>query len=161
MTDIPLDKNLWITVFRRVVRRTRGHAGEDCVQTAFLRFHNYEASRKVRNPTAFLVQTAINAWRDQYRHESFLETTSFEKEEYRTGSGAPLQDESIIARERLKRVCAGLEHLPDRTREVFLLHRIEEMKSKDIAAHLSISVSSVEKHIAKAVRFLTEWSEGW
>lgn len=159
MTDVPLDKNLWLTVFRRVAQRTRGRAGEDCVQTAFLRFHTYQAS--VQNPAAFLVQTAINAWRDQYRHEGFLEVTSLEKEEYRAESVAPLQDEAIIARERLKRVCAGLEHLPDRTREIFLLHRMEGMKTKDIAAHLGISPSSVEKHIAKAVRFLTEWSAGW
>lgn len=161
MTDVPLDKDLWATVFRRVARRTRGYANEDCVQTAFLRLHSYNAPTSVQNPVGFLIQTAVNAWRDQYRHESYLETTPFGEEEYRTQSDAPLQDDVLIARERLKRVCAGLEHLPDRTREVFLLHRIEEMKCKDIATHLGISPSSVEKHIAKAVRFLTEWSQGW
>ena len=161
MTDIPLDKAFWNTVFRRVARRTRGYAGEDSVQTAFLRLHSYPGAATVRNPAAFLVQTAVNAWRDQYRHETFLDTSPFGKTEYQTESDAPLQDEVIIARERLKRVCAGLDHLPARTREVFLLHRIEEMKCKDIAAHLGISPSSVEKHIAKAVRFLTEWSQGW
>jgi len=161
MTDVPLDKDFWHTILRRVARRTRGYAGEDSVQTAFLRLHSYQASNAVQNPAAFLVQTAVNAWRDHYRHESLLETTPFNNEEFHAESGTPPQDEVIIARERLKRVCAGLEHLPDRTREVFLLHRVEEMKCKDIAAHLGISHSAVEKHIAKAVRFLTEWSQGW
>jgi RNA polymerase sigma factor (sigma-70 family) len=131
------------------------------VQTAFLRFHSYQSDKTVQNPVAFLVQTAINVWRDQYRHQTFVDITSFGKGEYGTASDAPLQDETLIARERLKRVYAGLEHLSDRTREIFLLHRMEEMKTKDIAAHLGISPSSVEKHIAKAVRFLTEWSQGW
>lgn len=159
MTDVPLDKAFWNTIFRRVARRTRGYAGEDCVQTAFLRLHSYQAANVVRNPAAFLVQTAVNAWRDQYRHDSFLDTSQSGTDQ--AESETPLQDDVIIARERLKRVCAGLEHLPDRTREVFLLHRVEEMKCKDIAQRLGISPSAVEKHIAKAVRFLTEWSQGW
>lgn len=161
MTDVPLDKVFWHTIFRRVARRTRGYADEDCVQTAFLRFQNYSAANPVRNPAAFLVQTAVNVWRDQYRHESLLETTGFGNEDYQAEADAPLQDDVIIARERLKRVCAGLDHLPPRTREVFLLHRVEELKCKDIAKQLGISPSAVEKHIAKAVRFLTEWSQGW
>jgi RNA polymerase sigma-70 factor (ECF subfamily) len=161
MTDVPLDRDFWNTIFKRVVRRTRGYAGEDSVQTAFLRLQRYQEANVVKNPAAFLVQTAINAWRDQYRHDSFLEANQTGGEVYLVESETPLQDEVIIARERLKRVCAGLEHLPDRTREVFLLHRVEGMKCKDIARHFGISLSAVEKHIANAVRFLTEWSQGW
>jgi RNA polymerase sigma-70 factor (ECF subfamily) len=161
VTDIPLDKAFWHTILKRVSQRTRGHAGEDSVQTAFLRLQSYQRASIVQNPAAFLVQTAINAWRDEYRHNSFLQKIDLGNVGSELESGAPLQDEVIIARERLKRICVGLEHLPSRTREVFLLHRVEEMKCKDIARHLGISHSAVEKHIAKALRFLTEWSQGW
>ena len=161
MTEIPLDRAFLLTILKRVSQRTRGHAGEDSVQTAFLHLQRYQGSHAVRNPAAFLVQSAVNAWRDEYRHNNFLQKTDLGDGVAELESGAPLQDDVIIARERLKRICAGLEHLPARTREVFLLHRVEEMKCKEIASHLGISQSAVEKHIAKALRFLTEWSQGW
>ena len=76
-------------------------------------------------------------------------------------SDAPLQDEVITARARLERVKEGLAKLTPRTREVFLMHRIEEMKYREIAQALGISQSAVEKHIARAALFLAEWTEGW
>jgi RNA polymerase sigma-70 factor (ECF subfamily) len=39
----------------------------------------------------------------------------------------------------------------ERTRDVFLLVRLENMKQAEIAARLGISVSAVEKHLAKAL----------
>jgi RNA polymerase sigma-70 factor (ECF subfamily) len=41
--------------------------------------------------------------------------------------------------------------LPNRMREVFLLHRVDELGYKEIAAHLGISVRTVEWHIAEAI----------
>lgn len=41
------------------------------------------------------------------------------------------------------------------------MHRIEEMKYREIAQALGISQSAVEKHIARAALFLAEWTEGW
>jgi RNA polymerase sigma-70 factor (ECF subfamily) len=32
---------------------------------------------------------------------------------------------------------------------------------EDSAGHLGISTSAVEKHMAKALLFLTQWTEGW
>jgi DNA-directed RNA polymerase specialized sigma24 family protein len=41
------------------------------------------------------------------------------------------------------------------------MHRLNNLKYHEIASQLGISQSAVEKHIAKAVLFLTEWTEGW
>ena len=41
------------------------------------------------------------------------------------------------------------------------MHRWHEMRYQEIAQRLGISVSAVEKHIAKAMLFLSEWTEGW
>ncbi len=38
---------------------------------------------------------------------------------------------------------------------------IVRLLGRVIAQRLDISVSSVEKHIAKAMLFLSEWTEGW
>ena len=72
----------------------------------------------------------------------------------------PMQSEMLAARERLENVLAGLDSLGARTREIFLMHRISGLKHRDIAARLGITVSAVEKHIAKASLFLLSWTDG-
>ncbi|WP_275428447.1 RNA polymerase sigma factor, partial [Enterobacter cloacae] len=59
----------------------------------------------------------------------------------------PLQDEVIAARIRLERVQRLLKELSPRTSEIFMMHRAEGMKYREIAAQLGITVSAVEKHI--------------
>ena len=41
------------------------------------------------------------------------------------------------------------------------MHRVEGLKYREIAAELGITVSAVEKHVAKAALFLAAWVEGW
>lgn len=73
----------------------------------------------------------------------------------------PLPDKVLEDRDRLNRLNAGLEQLDPRTREIFLLYRVEELKQREIAKLLKISVSAVEKHIARAAPFLVAWMRGW
>lgn len=47
-----------------------------------------------------------------------------------------------------------LSALPDECRTVFLMSRIDEMKYKEIAENLSISVKAVEKRMSKALLIL-------
>lgn len=44
--------------------------------------------------------------------------------------------------------------LPEKCKRAFLLSRSEDLSYKDISGHLNISVSTVEKHIIKALKFL-------
>ncbi len=39
------------------------------------------------------------------------------------------------------------------------MHRIGGLKHRDIAARLGITVSAVEKHVAKASLFLLSWTD--
>ncbi|MDN5205696.1 RNA polymerase sigma-70 factor [Fulvivirgaceae bacterium BMA10] len=48
----------------------------------------------------------------------------------------------------------GLEALPDRCREVFLLSRNENLSTKEIAVRLNISPKTVENQITKALKYL-------
>lgn len=50
----------------------------------------------------------------------------------------------------------AIDRLPDQCREVYLLHREEGFSYKEIAAHLKVSVSMVEKHMSKAIRLLSK-----
>jgi RNA polymerase sigma factor (sigma-70 family) len=160
MSDVPVNREFWNRLIREVRHRTRGRAdAEELLHAAYLRLLRYKAQHAVENIGAFLVRTAVNIGVDNYRHDRFIADVSPDQ----TGAceNSPLQDEVLAARERLERVREGLSRLTPRTREIFLMHRLDDMKYREIAERLGISQSAVEKHIAKAAMFLTEWAEGW
>ena len=63
-------------------------------------------------------------------------------------------DRVLLDKERLHLVTRALEDLGERTRNIFVLYRLENMRRRDIAALYGITVSAVEKHIAKALDHL-------
>jgi RNA polymerase sigma-70 factor (ECF subfamily) len=161
MAVIPSDRGFWSDLLRRVAFHTRGqNDAEDLLHAAYLRLARYSAEHEVENPAAFLVRTAVNISVDEHRHASLMRNTG-QIGDFDIQSDAPLQDEVLASRARLERVKAGLLQLTPRTREVFLMHRLEGLKYREIAARLGISESAVEKHIGKAALFLAEWTEGW
>jgi len=160
MSDIPVNREFWDRLIREVRVRTRGRADpEELLHAAYLRLLRYRAQHAVENIAAFLVRTAVNIGVDNYRHQRFIADVA--PEDVGRAENSPLQDEVLAARVRLDRVREGLSHLTPRTREIFLMHRLDDMKYREIAERLGISQSAVEKHIAKAALFLTEWTEGW
>src|SRR4051812_20798920 len=159
-SDIPVSRQFWNRLIRQVRSRTRGRAdAEELLHAAYLRLMRYRAQQTVENVGAFLVRTAVNIGVDNYRHDRFIADVS--PDEMDICENSPLQDEVLAARARLERVREGLSRLTPRTREIFLMHRLDDMKYREIAEQLGISQSAVEKHIAKAALFLTEWTEGW
>ncbi|MCH5596462.1 RNA polymerase sigma-70 factor [Niabella ginsengisoli] len=47
-----------------------------------------------------------------------------------------------------------IDGLPDKCKTAFLLSRTEDLSYKDISGYMGISVSTVEKHISKALKVL-------
>jgi RNA polymerase sigma-70 factor (ECF subfamily) len=134
---------------------------EDLLHTAYIRLEEYRSRAQVDNPSAFLVRVAVNLAHDERRRpHSRNHIDSMAPETLALRDDQPLQDEILAARMRLSRVSAALERLSPRTREIFLMHRVENIKYREIAQRFGISVSAVEKHVAKAVLFLAEGMEG-
>ena len=139
-----------LTDLLRGMGRSREDA-EDLIQEAFLRLHIYCQTHEVREQEAFLVRTVQNLSVDSQRraHRNLYVDDPVE--------ALPLldirlqPDEDVAVQQRLEQVRAVLDALKPRTREVFLMHRIEGYSSAQIAERFEISVSAVEKHIARAV----------
>ena len=150
----------WLAVLRSVRRVVHGtNDAEDLLHSAFIRFAEYRDRAAVVNPAAFLVRTAANLAVDERRRRLRHEIPSPAAELMEVADEQPMQAELLAAQERLENVLADLDSLGARTREVFLMHRITGLKQRDIAARLGITVSAVEKHIAKASLFLLNWTE--
>jgi RNA polymerase sigma factor (sigma-70 family) len=134
----------------RGMGRSREDA-EDLIQEAFLRLHVYCQTHEVRKQEAFLVRTVQNLSVDFHRraHRELYVDDSVESLPLVDVRLTP--DEDVAVQQRLDRVRAILDALKPRTREVFLMHRIDGYSSAQIAEQFEISVSAVEKHIARAV----------
>lgn len=152
-----------ITKLRRFLRHRgrKGDEADELIQEAFLRLQLYRRERHVREPEAFLVRTVRNLSVDVLRRRTQRGThVAVESVPLRLIDPHPTPDEALATQQRLQRLRAGLEALPPRTREIVLLQRIEGCSQAQIAARMEITVSAVEKHIAKATLFLSDWMTG-
>jgi len=61
----------------------------------------------------------------------------------------------LAGKEALREIENALAELSSRTREIFLLSRMERVHHRDIAQRYGISVSAVEKHVLKAIAHLS------
>lgn len=62
--------------------------------------------------------------------------------------------QEIYARETEIQITRIVQTLPEQCREAFRLSRFEHLSYKEIAERMQLSVSTVEKHIGKALRIL-------
>lgn len=161
MQRLPKDAAGWRRLLKRIAWATRRPAdAEDLLHSAFLRLQEYSSAHTVENPSAFLVRTAVNLSIDGARqHASRRETALPPADFVEIADREPLQDEVLVARNRLDKVRLALSELTPRTRTIFLMHRIDGLKYREIAERLDITVSAVEKHIAKAVLHLASQAE--
>ncbi|MGH1560869.1 RNA polymerase sigma factor [Caulobacter segnis] len=63
---------------------------------------------------------------------------------------------SLTARDELRRLHAIIETLPPQCRQVFILRRVHDLSFQEIAVRMSLSVSTVEKHLARAVMLVAK-----
>jgi RNA polymerase sigma-70 factor (ECF subfamily) len=67
----------------------------------------------------------------------------------------PSAETTLIARQQLAILQAAIDRLPERTRTIFRRFRIDGETQPRIAHDLGISVSAVEKHLARAYEAIT------
>ncbi len=129
---------------------------DDLVQDVFARLAGRGAATKIKNPEAYLMQTASSVWKDFLRKRQTHSYVDHVEYEDRTHAVQDVSPENIYqGKENIHLLLAVLNKLPTRTRQVFILCRIEGMKHKHVARRLGISVSTVEKHMVKAIAYLT------
>lgn len=137
---------------RRLLLRFAPEKAADIVQTAFERMLGLGADRleTLEQPRAYLYRIARNLACDLGKSAaSRLEQQSEEDWAAPSDPHAALE-----ARDFLRRIEAAMAELPDRTREIFMAHRFENLTYGEIAARHAISISSVEKEIMRALREL-------
>lgn len=127
---------------------------EEIVQEAYLRLCHTDAANRVHNMHGFLYRTASNLVVDRYRERRGgapgVDPEGLQSEpELGTGVSAP--EDAAATQQELQALHAAILELPQRCRQVFIMHRLNEMTQHEVAQALGISRQMVEKHLARAI----------
>ena len=134
---------------------------DDLVQEVFLRIVKRGHSDALERFEGYVFATAASVLADRARRRSARHAdrhVAFDPETHGTADSS--MEEASIARQELRATTLILMELPERTRTVFLLRRLEGMSYSEIGIRLGLSISSVEKHVLRAARHLVARSGG-
>jgi RNA polymerase sigma-70 factor (ECF subfamily) len=125
---------------------------EDAVQEVFARLSRREGFSELGGLQEYLFETASSVAVDYHRHWA-SQRRSGEHDEYDDSLHA-VEDFSperiLTGKEDLEALYRALLELPERNRNIFILHRLEKMNKPEIARRLGLSLSAVEKNLVRA-----------
>jgi len=127
---------------------------EDIAHDAYLRVYPVMEKQQAEKPQALLYTTArrLALNRIKRQHRAPIVGTTDQPES--APSPAPGVVQQVIARQEWSQLEGAISRLPSGCRTVLLLRKIELLSHQEIADRLRISVSTVEKQHARALRLL-------
>lgn len=124
----------------------------DYVHEVFARLIRTMSARPILQPQRYLRRIARNLLFERTRR---LKTQPpFHDIPFSTGLEVPTasrQSHRIEYDDMLKTYRLALDELPSKTRQVFLLHRVDELAYREIGDRLGISIPTVQYHMARAL----------
>jgi RNA polymerase sigma factor (sigma-70 family) len=129
----------------------------DLRQEIYVKVYESAATARPLSPRAFLFTVAHHMMISRYRRNRVVSIeTVGDPQELSVSLDELSPERRVDGRQQLRRLAATFNGLPPRCREVIWLRRVEEMSQKEVAAHLGVSVRTVESHIFKGMRLLAD-----
>lgn len=135
---------------------------EDLTQEVFVRLLNHPDKNHGQTIEGYVFTIAANLLRDRAKSVATAHrrrSRSLDPLDETVAFTANLVEDRnpervLVGRQTIQDVLDALEELGERTRDVFILARLENMQHREIAAIHGISVSAVEKMMMKAMAHL-------
>jgi RNA polymerase sigma-70 factor (family 1) len=128
---------------------------QELVQELFVSIWTQRHNRSVQACRAYLFSIAKKSIISYYRRE-FTRKRHYSEWEQQAECAINSTDQIVLAKDLEEKYMEGLQQLPSKCREVFLLSRSGQSNRK-IAEIMQISEKTVEQHITKARRQLKEF----
>ncbi|RYG95479.1 MAG: RNA polymerase sigma factor [Alphaproteobacteria bacterium] len=124
----------------------------DLVQDVFLRLATtHDGQDSIANPRAYLFRVSRNLVTDHARARAVRQRYTQADAPTNVAAPAPPPEAAMDYRRMVQKLEGALAELSYRQREVFLLHKFEELSHTEISVRLGISRSMVEKHMMRAL----------
>lgn len=125
------------------------HQGADLAHDTFVRLLAKQEAIAIQEPRAFLTTVAqrvlANHWRRQQLERAYLEALAHVPQ-----AMAPSEEERAILLQTLAEIDRLLDGLPPPVRRAFLLTQLDGLGHAEVAALMSISVTTVKRYLVKA-----------
>jgi RNA polymerase sigma factor (sigma-70 family) len=147
-------------VIRSRLRRTfiYGLEIDDVIQEMYARIASLPSTDAIKYPLQYASQTAKAIIIDHMRHSRVISINAAGSlEQLDVCTPEPSPEQQLEFREEIALVAQSLAQLPERTREVLILRRVEGLSQQETADRLHISIKTVEKHMALGVAALMTW----
>ncbi len=127
---------------------------EDLTHDVFVRLLRRVSGEPIEDPEAFLFRTAMNLLRDRAKRRGTANRNATEVFDRHEKFEALSPERVLLGKELLKSAMEALDELDERSRDIFILNRVQGMKYGEIAQRYSLSVSSVEKIVVKVFAYV-------
>lgn len=149
--DLYSNHHRWLVNWLRLRLRDGDHAADMAQDTFLYVLRKPEQVASLREPRAWLSSIAKGLLIDRYRRQQ-VERAYLDAIAHLPEPEVPSPEERLILLETLTRIEALLDGLKPKVRTAFLLSRLEGLGYQTIAEQLGVSLSSVEKYMATAIR---------
>ncbi len=147
----------------RQARRWVGNEDEarDLLHEAYAQLLQLKAWDRIANPAAYAVRIIRNSALQRMRRARIVPMRQFAAlEELDFPDPAPDGFAVAAGREDLRRMMLAVDALPAACRRVVLLRKFEDLPPRAIAEQLGLSLSTVEKHLARGLLLLARAMRG-
>ena len=135
----------------------------DLTQETFLRFARQaeDTAGAVQHVRSYLYRTARNLAIDHARQQARQRTeATLSQNLNEIADDSPSVEEAAISRQRLEALRNAVDELPERTKQIFILSRLDGLKQRQVAERLGISESAVRKHLSMALQHIMQRVRG-
>ena len=127
---------------------------EEIVQEVFFKLWINRSDIKIESSIiSYLYRAVRNASLNFIKHIKIRENYKQHNKE-QIEQSEQLDSDPLNVSELEKKIRASIDLLPEQRKKIFILSRYEQLKYKEIAEKLGISIKTVENQMGKALQFL-------
>ncbi|TCM04763.1 RNA polymerase sigma factor [Sphingomonas sp. PP-CC-3G-468] len=151
---LPFERDLLDAAYR-LCRGT--DEARDLVQDVLARMLSTEAWGAISSPKTYMMRMMRNLVIDRLRRAKIIDFRHFvDFENFDAPDDTPDQHRIAEDRQQLDDLARAIRALPDKCRIVFERCRVDGQSPRQIADELGVSLSTLEKRLARAVYLLTQ-----
>lgn len=145
----------FVSAARRLLRNPDD--AHDLVQEVFTRLFVMEGWAAIANPRAYVLRMLRNLAIERMRRSQIIEFQQLaDVEALNLIDEGPDPYRAACAKEQVQRLGAVLESMPPEYRSVLIQRRLEDQPLSAMARRMGMSVSTLEKRLARAMYLLNE-----
>lgn len=134
---------------------------DDLIQDAYCSLWSLENVEHIQRPDAFFFQTVRNLLINQIKRARIVRIDRIAEIEFLgIGDEAPSPERIVGDRMEWDRLQLLIDALPERSREVFYLRKVNGMPQREIAARLGVTENVVENEGANGLRSILQALRG-